>query len=603
MSGGSDVRSGLIDAVFLTSDSREQALECVAHLREPEIASVVVVDNASTDGTAKAVLATYPDVTVLTLEPSSGLASALNRGAEHGDAPFVLYLNDDVFAAPGSIRLLLTTLQGCGDAVAASGRLAEHDLTTQDRYRPREFPSPATVVARLLGLERLWPRNPWTGGHLRSVLDDCTTVAVDQPAGACLLVRRSVVELVGGWDERYWFWYEDVDFARRLSAHGSRLYVPTAPFRHVGGSTARRLSRAEGHRRNFHGVLVYAGTHFSAPGRALVGATLAAIGVARALLSVRSDRGAARTYVQTARAAVALAASRPVIGLRDVTGTTGPRPSANGAACLVCGLTAVATDRFRPTSLYACPGCGLLFGAADHDPATTQQMYSDDSYSVERLDALTCHRGHDAEQRACWVRGRVAGRRLLDVGAGAGFFVQRAAEHGFEAVGVEPSNLSASYARDELGVDVRTGFLDTSDLPGREFDVVCMWHVLEHATDPLALLRDVHARLRPDGRIVIEVPNIDSVGADLRRGRWAHLDPAAHVCHFTPRSLTIALQRAGYEVLELQTLIESYYDHRSMRLRPRRIAGRVVRAVRLSSTASTHPSRGELLRVVAKPTP
>jgi len=239
-------------------------------------------------------------------------------------------------------------------------------------------------------------------------------------------------------------------------------------------------------------------------------------------------------------------------------------------------------------------------GAAAADDVV-REMYTDDSYSAERMDALTRHREHDAELRARWTRANVGGRQLLEVGAGAGFFVAQAAEQGFEAIGVEPSGMSARYAREQLGVDVRAGFLDTADLPERDFDAVCMWHVLEHATDPLGLLRGVGDRLIPGGRLVIEVPNIESVGAAIMRGRWAHLDPGAHVCHFAPGSLTVALHAAGYEVLDVQTLVEGYYDHRAMRMRPRRIAGRVVRAGRLRSLALTHPSRGELLRVVARP--
>ena len=184
-----------VDAVFLTWNSREQALECVRHTLATElVASLVVVDNASSDGTADAVRAAHPDITVIALEQGVGLAEALNMGAKLGDAPFVLYLNDDVFAEPGAIATLLEALEARADAVAAGGRLVEADLSTQDQYRPRPFPSPATVVARLFGFERLWPRNPWTGTHLRDKLDDHTTVEVDQPAGACLLVRRPVVE-------------------------------------------------------------------------------------------------------------------------------------------------------------------------------------------------------------------------------------------------------------------------------------------------------------------------------------------------------------------------------------------------------------------------
>jgi hypothetical protein len=224
----------------------------------------------------------------------------------------VLYLNDDVFAQPGAIRTLLETLEQRPDAVAAGGRLVEADLATQDQYRPKPFPSPVTLVARLFGLERLWPRNPWTGAQLRRPLDDHTTVEVDQPAGACLLVRRTIVELTGGWDERYWFWYEDVDFSRRLAAHGVSLYVPTAAFRHVGGATARRLTAPAGHARYFFGVLQYARTHHSRGGRALVAGAMLAIGLGRAALRAPRDRAGARIYLGAARGAIALLRGREI---------------------------------------------------------------------------------------------------------------------------------------------------------------------------------------------------------------------------------------------------------------------------------------------------
>jgi GT2 family glycosyltransferase len=303
----------MIDAVFLTWNSREQALDCVRHTRDAElVSSLVVVDNASTDGTAGAERAAHPDVTVLALDHGVGLAEALNMGAKLGHAPFVLYLNDDVFAEPGAIRTLLETLRGRPDAVAAGGRLVGRDLVTQDRYRPQPFPTPATVLARLFGFERLWPANPWTGRHLRCRLDDHTTVEVAQPAGACLLVRRPIVELTGGWDERYWFWYEDVDFCRRLAAHGASLYVPSAPFRHVGGATARRLQAPAGHARYFYGVLQYSRTYYTRAGRLLVAAAMLAVSLGRATLRAPRDRAAAGIYLGAARGAIALVRGREI---------------------------------------------------------------------------------------------------------------------------------------------------------------------------------------------------------------------------------------------------------------------------------------------------
>jgi hypothetical protein len=301
----------MIDAVILTSNSRDMASRCVAHTKaDPAVDRVFLVDNASADDTVAAVRAEHPEAEVIALAEHMGLAAALNRGAEAGSNPYVLYLNDDVFAAPGAVAALLAALEDRPGAVAAGGRLVNEDLTTQDQYRPRDFPSPITLSLRLLGLDRLWPRNPLTGRHLRHPLDDETTVEADQPAGACLLVRREAVEAVGGWDARYWFWYEDVDFSRRLAdTGGATLYVPSAPFRHLGGATTTRWSLPEMHRRTYYGMLLYAETHFARGGRLLVAATMAVVCLVRLAVGRGRGRGVYRGCLVQARA---LAAGRPV---------------------------------------------------------------------------------------------------------------------------------------------------------------------------------------------------------------------------------------------------------------------------------------------------
>jgi len=303
----------MIDAVILTCNSRDLALECVEHTTaDSRVSRVIVVDNASTDDTVARVELQYPDAVVVALPTHTGLSAALNAGASNGDSPFVLYLNDDVYAQPGAIGMLLAALEADPTAVAAGGRLVNDDLSTQDQYRPRDFPNALTIALRLVGLERFWPRNPITGRHLRTLLDDETIVAVDQPAGACLLVRRDAVIAVGGWNEQYWFWYEDVDFSRKLAERGSSLYVPRAAFRHVGGATTKRWSLAEMHRRTFYGMLVYARNHCSRAGQWLVGITLAITSSCRYLgLRVRREPG-----VEVYRSAIV--ASRDLLFQRPI---------------------------------------------------------------------------------------------------------------------------------------------------------------------------------------------------------------------------------------------------------------------------------------------
>lgn len=270
-------------------------------------------------------------------------------------------------------------------------------------------------------------------------------------------------------------------------------------------------------------------------------------------------------------------------------------------SCPVCGAAAAATDRFAPARLCRCEACTLVFREMV-DETQIRSLYDDGTYGVDRLAAHTRRRRHDADLRARWTRAHAPPGDLLDVGAGTGFFVAAAAGCGYAASGVEPTDLHASHAREHLGVDVRTGYLE--ELTGAEpaYDVITMWHVLEHVPDPVALLSAVATRLRPGGRVVLEVPNIESVGAELMRGRWAHLDPVAHVSHFSPRALGAALERAGLRAERTQTLLEVFYDPWPVRLRPRRLAGRIVRAARLRTLRLEHPARGELLRAVARPT-
>lgn len=301
----------MIDVVVVTADSQKMVLDCLRELVGPNIASVTVVDNGSQDGTAEAVRQAFPTAQLVRLPDPQGLATAYNRGAEHGRARFILFLNDDVLAADGSIDELARALQRMEGAVAAAGRLVDpNDGETQLEYQPKTFPTAATFLASLAGLPRVWPRNPWTGRHLRRQLDEDATVVVEQPPGACLLVRREVFEAVGGWDEGYVFWYEDVDLARRLRACGDVIYVPTAVFRHVGGHSARRLSRRDVIERSYGGTLRYTGRHLDRWQQRVIGAAFAVTSAIRALVVRHSDPDLADTYRQVGRRAAGLVVGR-----------------------------------------------------------------------------------------------------------------------------------------------------------------------------------------------------------------------------------------------------------------------------------------------------
>jgi N-acetylglucosaminyl-diphospho-decaprenol L-rhamnosyltransferase len=304
-----------VDVVIPTYDARDVVIECLEHLDDEAIAARIVVDDVSSDGTAAAIRDRFEDVRVLELEEHRGLAHALNAGASLGDAPYVLFMNNDLIAEPGAVGRVVEALASDPDAVSAGPRLIDADSgVTQDGYRPRDYPTLATLVVRLLGIERLWRGNPWSGGHLRSRLGDDEVTRVDgQPAGACLLVDRRAYERIGGWDEGYWFWYEDVDFSLRLSELGPALWVGTAALLHEGMHSTSSWPKHEQHRRLYLGTLRYAQQHLARWQSLLVAMLMLLTCVPRWIASALLRRPSRSVYTQLIGASVSAALGRETV--------------------------------------------------------------------------------------------------------------------------------------------------------------------------------------------------------------------------------------------------------------------------------------------------
>ncbi len=292
-----------IDVVIVTADTRDMVLECLASLEGVEGLKIAIVDNDSHDRTEEAVRSRFDAVAVIRLEQSTGFARACNIGAATGTAPYVLFLNSDIVAKPGSVEGLRAALEADPGTVAAGGRLVDPGtFDTQARYRPRRFPSALGLAAVISGVEARWPENPVSRRYHGLDLREDVTQAVAQPAAAALMVRRDAFDRVNGFDERFWFWFEDSDLLQRLSRLGRVLWVPTAPFEHLGGASFSRWDRVTEIRSLYHGMLHYSDAHFGWPGRLLVGGLTVAVSETWSLLLRRSRPDEARAWREVRRA-------------------------------------------------------------------------------------------------------------------------------------------------------------------------------------------------------------------------------------------------------------------------------------------------------------
>jgi ubiquinone/menaquinone biosynthesis C-methylase UbiE len=148
--------------------------------------------------------------------------------------------------------------------------------------------------------------------------------------------------------------------------------------------------------------------------------------------------------------------------------------------------------------------------------------------------------------------------RVLDVGCGRGQLLQAFQRQGCEVLGTEFSDGACRYARDVLKIPVKVGLLHELNFPNESFDVVVMWHVLEHVSDPRPTLAEVSRILKPGGLFMVAVPDFGSPEAQLTKAGWFHLDVPRHLSHHTRASLSKGLSAAGLQPRWSSTLAPEY---------------------------------------------
>jgi len=198
--------------------------------------------------------------------------------------------------------------------------------------------------------------------------------------------------------------------------------------------------------------------------------------------------------------------------------------------------------------IFRCPACTFVFNAASSGSLDALEEYArvDDPAYLEQRESRRLTYGRELDR----IEAFCAGRELLDVGSYTGFFLEQARERGWRVQGVEPSKWAADYARSTLGIPVFNGPIEAWVPPaGQRFDVVTLWDVLEHLTDPVGVLRHVRGLLRPDGLVAFTTPNLDAPLARLLRGRYPFF-MQMHTVHLNHRTRDLLLEKAGFERVE-----------------------------------------------------
>ena len=261
--------------VIVTYNSALEIGQCL-EAAIPTGARILVIDNASQDHTVS-VVGKYP-VQLIANESNRGFAGAVNQGVRESEADYVLLLNPDAVLRGGIERLRTLCMEP--SVGAAAGLLVGGDGKPQAGFTVRKLPTPVSLSFEVLGLNRVFPRNPvnWRFRCFNLRLDGKEPISVEQPAGALLMFRRADWETIGGFDERFHpLWFEDVDFCARLKHHGRViLLAPEVLARHTGSHSILNMAREIRHYYWYGNLLRYASKHFSPLNRKLVCASVIA---------------------------------------------------------------------------------------------------------------------------------------------------------------------------------------------------------------------------------------------------------------------------------------------------------------------------------------
>ena len=223
--------------LLITLDVLYRAL---AALPESE---VILIDNASSDGSAQAVAQQFPQLKVTYNSTNLGFGIANNIGFSQAQGRYALLVNPDLLMNTAAFEAMFNFMEAHPQAGVCGPKVLESDSVTVSPWCARRDPQPWDVFCEYAFLTRLFPRQRLFARYVMGDWDHTTNREVDALTGACMLVRREAIEQTSGFDEKFFMYGEDLDWCRRIRQAGWQVwYVASAEVQHEGARSTRQMS-------------------------------------------------------------------------------------------------------------------------------------------------------------------------------------------------------------------------------------------------------------------------------------------------------------------------------------------------------------------------
>lgn len=232
--------SATVSVVIVSWRTRDALRDCVESVKRQEevsLSQIVVVDNASGDGSAEMVAAEFPDVRLIRNPDNRGFAAACNQGMRLADGSYILLLNPDTIVPPGTLAKVVRFADTHPESAVVGCRVVRPDGTLE--HTCFRFPDVLSVTISAFALDRLFPKSRICGRQFMTWWQRDSVRCVDVVTGSFMLVRGAAVEQVGLMDERYFMYAEEADWCYRFKQAGWKMtFTPDANIVHLSSQSS-----------------------------------------------------------------------------------------------------------------------------------------------------------------------------------------------------------------------------------------------------------------------------------------------------------------------------------------------------------------------------
>lgn len=250
--------------------------------------------------------------------------------------------------------------------------------------------------------------------------------------------------------------------------------------------------------------------------------------------------------------------------------------SKSSSICIVCGnkeniVFLKCTDFFiskENFTIKSCKSCGFRFTADAPAQENIGKYYKSEEYishsnTQKGMINKLYHIVRNIMLARKWklVKSHTPGMEILDIGCGTGYFLNFMKQKGYASTGIEVDDAARNFATQNFGLTVFSPEIISKEAPIQKYDIITLWHVLEHLHDAGKYLNWIFNSLKPDGKLIIAIPNCTSPDAAYYKQFWAAYDVPRHLWHFSPSSFEKYLNKFDFSLMKIKRMpFDAYYN-------------------------------------------